>query len=165
MEKVTGNSIKSRPNFALFTRIGAVALLVFIVAGALFVIMNQQSPKPTQTNVPPMPTNPQIEEKWGIRVTQIGVTADGGMVDFRFMVIDPEKALNMMSVPDNLPILAAEDSGIYVNSAAIMSTRHDLNAGGIYFMLFRNTQGAIKPGGKVVVLFPDEQKLEHVVAR
>jgi hypothetical protein len=87
------------------------------------------------------------------------------MVDFRFVVIDPEKAQSLLSNPDNLPILAAEDSGVYVNSAAIMSPRHDLNPGTTYFMLFRNTQGAIQVGTKVSVLFPDESKLEHIIAR
>jgi len=118
---------------------------------------------PAPTNIP-MPINPTIEDKWGVRVTQIGVTADGGLVDFRFMVIDPNKALAMLQDIKNLPVLVAEDSGTLVNSAAMMAQKHNLNPGRTYFLLYRNTQGAIKPGGAVTVKFGD-LLLEHVVAK
>jgi hypothetical protein len=166
MDQINKTSLSGQPKFVFspLMKIGLLALIVVVITGGVFAAINLNSQSATSKTVV-VPTSPQIEEKWGIRVSQIGVTADGGMVDFRFVVVDPNKALELMSKPDNLPILAAEDSGIYVNSAAIMSTRHDLNAGTTYFLLFRNTQGAIKPGTKVSVLFPDELKLQHVVAR
>jgi len=111
-----------------------------------------------------MPTNPAIEAKWGVRVTQVGVTADGGMVDFRFIVLDPDKALAMMQDVNKLPVLTAEDSGTLVNSTAAMTAKHDLNAGQTYFLLYRNTRGAIKPGTHVTVRFGD-LRIEHVVAK
>jgi hypothetical protein len=111
-----------------------------------------------------VPTNPAIEERWGIRVSQINVTADGGLVDFRYIVLDADKALAMLQATKNLPVLTAEADGRIVNSAALMTTRHNLQPGLTYFLLYRNTNGAIKPGGAVTVTLGD-LKLEHVIAR
>ena len=119
----------------------------------------QPAPQPAA-----MPINPAIEEMWGVRITQIGVTADGGLVDFRYMVLDPDKALAMLQNVTNLPVLVAEDSGALVNSAAMMAQKHNLAPGRTYFLLYRNTKGAIKPGGAVTVRFGD-LLLEHVIAK
>ncbi len=158
---------KTRFAFPVWMKLGIVGLIIAIVGGGIFAFVNLTATTPEAGPVKfvAVPVNPQIEEKWGIRVSQIGVTADGGMVDFRFVVTDPDKALELMSKADNLPILATEDNKTYINSAALMSPRHALNPGTTYFMLYRNTKGAVKPGTAVTVLFPDELKLEHVVAR
>jgi hypothetical protein len=111
-----------------------------------------------------MPINPQIEQQWGVRVTQIGVTADGGMVDFRYIVIDPDKALAMQQDVNKLPVLVAEDSGTLVNSTSLMGFKHTLKPGETYFLLYRNTGGAIKSGTPVTVKFGD-LLLEHMVAK
>ena len=118
-----------------------------------------------------LPINPAIEERWGIRVTQIGVSADGGLVDFRFVVIDPDKALAMLQEEKNLPVLIAEENGAVVNSAALMAARHTLQPGRTYFLLYRNTRGAIQSGSAVSVVFADPaasgqtMRLEHFKAR
>ena len=36
----------------------------------------------------------ELEERYGIRITLIGITAGGGMIDFRYKVIDADKATN-----------------------------------------------------------------------
>lgn len=137
----------------------AVILVLVVVAGTWFGVARLARPSSTV-----VPTSPAIEAKWGVRVTQIGVTADGGMVDFRFVVLDPDKALTMMQNVDDLPVLIAEDSGTLINSTAAMATRHDLNAGQTYFLLYRNTEGAIRPGTSVTVKFGN-LALQHVIAR
>ncbi len=110
-----------------------------------------------------------IEQKWGIRITQVAVTADGGMVDFRYQVIDPEKAINLTledkqgDIPD-LPVLVAEDNGGLINSAAQMAAKHDIRAGQTYFLLYRNNRGAVKSGSTVSVIIGD-QRLEHVAVQ
>ena len=111
-----------------------------------------------------LPVNPLIEQQWGVRVTQIGVTADGGMVDFRYIVIDPDKALAMQQDVNKLPVLVAEDSGTLVNSASLMGVKHTLKPGETYFLLYRNTKGAIKSGTPVTIKFGD-LSLEHMVAK
>ena len=70
----------------------------------------------------------------------------------------------MLQEVNNLPVLIAEDSGGLVNSVALHGRPHTLAAGQTSFLLYRNTRGAIKPGGAVTVKFGDLQ-LEHVVAK
>jgi hypothetical protein len=105
-----------------------------------------------------------IEERWGVRFTQVGVTADGGMIDLRFQVLDPDKALAMIDDVERLPVMVAEGSGQLVNSALPMPARHELAAGRTYFLLYRNGAGAIKPGEPVTVVV-GEQRLEHLLAQ
>ena len=74
-------------------------------------------------NIVSIPTNPEIETMWGVRITQIGVTADGGLVDFRYQVLDPDKAGAMSEDLSSVPVLTDERSGTLVNSAALMPTQ------------------------------------------
>lgn len=111
-----------------------------------------------------MPTSPAIEARWGIRVTQIGATADGGLVDFRFVVLDVDKAADMMADVKNMPVLIAEDSNTAVTSTAQMGDDHSLHVGQTYFLLYRNAGGAIQPGTSVTVKF-GTLELQHVIAK
>ena len=105
-----------------------------------------------------------IEERWGIRVSQVAVTADGCLVDFRYAVIDPDKALAMLSEPSNLPALMVEDSGAMVTSLATQGQKHNLRPGHTYFLLYRNTGGALRRGGQVTVIFGD-LRLTHIAVQ
>lgn len=141
---------------------GLIAV-VLVAATAVLLLSTRGWVLPVRTTSA-TPANPAIETTWGIRVTQIGVTADGGLVDFRYIVLDPDKALAMQQDVTKLPVLVAEDSGILINSAAAMAAKHNLNPGQTYFLLYRNTNGAIKAGSPVTVKFGD-LTLEHVVAK
>lgn len=112
-----------------------------------------------------MPLSPAIEAAWGIRVSQVAVTADGGLVDFRFLVLDSDKAGLLMTDPSHLPILRIEGSDGVVFSAASMAAKHDLGVGRTYFILYRNAGGAIHRGTSVTVVFADGLELGHVVAQ
>jgi hypothetical protein len=144
--------------FSLFP----IVLLVIGVA-AFLIGRGWSAPQPAPA-ANTTPVNPQIEQQWGVRVTQIGVTADGGMVDFRYIVLDPDKALALQTDVTKLPVMVAEDSGTVVNSATLMAHKHTLNPGETYFFLYRNTNGAIKSGTPVTVKFGD-LALEHFVAK
>lgn len=139
------------------------ALFLFALAGAYaawrFLPAGQTTAVQTTT-----PLNPAIEERWGIRITQIGVTADGGLIDMRYLIIDPDKALAMVSETETMPVLIAEESDTLINSAAAMNHKNEFNAGQTYFFLYRNTNGAIRRGGAVTVRIGD-LLLEHVIAR
>ncbi|HEX2911227.1 MAG TPA: hypothetical protein VH186_10495 [Chloroflexia bacterium] len=148
---------------------GRLFLLAVVILGVTLALLIGQPWKSSKTVKPllpdKMPTSAAIEAKWGIRISQIGVTADGGLIDFRFVVLDSEKATNMMKDVNNLPVLIASDSGKTVNSAALMPTKHDLNAGQTYFLLYRNTQGAIKHDTTISVVFQDDLRLDNAIVR
>jgi hypothetical protein len=146
-----------RPSRTSATLAIAVAILL---AAALAIALR---PAPTGSTTPQ--TNADIEAKWGIRPTMVAATADGGLVDFRFIVLDTNKVFALMSAVENLPVLVAEDSGTIVNSTTPMGgERHTFNTGGTYFLLYRNTNGAIRAGTPVTIRFGD-LKIEHVTAQ
>ncbi len=110
------------------------------------------------------PRSEVIEQRFGIRVTQIGVTADNGLLDFRYIVLDSEKALNMLENEQTVPILVDEFTGTAVRSQVPMAHRHDLRLGETYFILFYNPQGTVKPGSLVGVHIGD-LILDHVMTQ
>ena len=57
---------------------------------------------------------------WGIRISQLTVTADGGLVDLRFFVLNLDKALAMPQDLKNAPVMIAECNGALINSTALM---------------------------------------------
>jgi hypothetical protein len=111
-----------------------------------------------------IPTNPAFEQALGVRLTQLAVSADGGLVDVRFLVLDPTKASDLTRTPSSVPRLVVESTGEVIQSAALMGAKHDLRAGRTSFLLYRNTGGAIRRGTLVSIVFAD-LKVEHVVAQ
>jgi hypothetical protein len=101
----------------------------------------------------------------GISVTLLGVTGGGGMIEFRYQVVDPDKASQLLHDEDKTPILVAEASG---ETLGMVTRPHahkaDLQLGRTYFFMMANTQNALRDGTKVTVIIGDV-RLEHVVAR
>ena len=101
----------------------------------------------------------------GAKITLLGVTAGGGMIELRYQVVDPDKASLLLHQEDKRPILLVEDTG---QTLAMVSRPHnhkaELNLGGTYFFIMANTRNAIKDGTKVTVIVGDV-RLEHVVAQ
>lgn len=143
--------------------LGLAVLLLLALAGGFFVNRPQPQAAPPARDTAKTATTQEIEEQWGVHVTQIGITADGGLVDFRYRVIDPDKAWRMLSNLNTVPVLIAEDSNTLINTASSMTKQHDLNAGQIYFILFHNDNGAIKSGRPVTVVIGN-LRLEHIIA-
>jgi hypothetical protein len=139
-----------------------IALVVILVGALIGLRVASTASSPARPAA--MPTNPAIEDRYGIRISMVGATADGGLVDFRFVVVNPDKALAMLQDEAQLPVIVTENTGTLINSATLMVAKHDLTPGGTYFLLYRNTQGAIKHGTPVTVKFGD-LKLEHVIAQ
>ena len=150
-------------------RLGSVpgAIIPFVGALALLAVTVALGITLRTSSVPalgPIPLNPAVESKWGVRVSQVAVTADGGLVDFRFIVLDPDKASEMLSNVDNLPVLRVAGSNILVNSTAQMGGHPSLRAGQTYFLLYRNTGGSLQSGSLLSVLFGD-LSVDNVIAR
>ncbi|MEW6287690.1 MAG: hypothetical protein AB1509_15825 [Chloroflexota bacterium] len=101
-------------------------------------------------------SNDMLEQEYGIRLTLVGVTAAGGMVDVRYRVVDPLKAAKLID---------EEEGGImpmvYVNNGDVMlmpdmhMREQKLVAGRVYFVLIPNSQNVVKRGTVVTVVFGD----------
>lgn len=103
-----------------------------------------------------------LEEFWGIEVESIRISAAGKLVDFRYRVIDPEKAKHLLN-RKNQPYLRDEASGLVlrvpeaVQVGQLRSNTTRPKAGKVYFVLFSNPGQLVKPGGKVTVIIGDFQ--------
>ena len=95
----------------------------------------------------------ELEERYGLRVHLIGVTAGGGMIDFRLKIVDAEKARHFLKDPANLPRLIVAETGAAPVAPEGMGDDINWDDGGILFTFFLNSGGAIEPGTPVIVEF------------
>ncbi len=136
--------------------VAAVALLAGILQ-VIFSVINPATSQKIQAI-----TAAELESEYGLRVRLIGVTAAGGMVDVRFKVMDPLKAEKILRDPEMLPRLI-------VGKTVLQTTPPDLDSikleqGGIVFMLFPNSGGAVQPGAPVTIAFGN-LRLEAISAQ
>jgi len=98
-----------------------------------------------------------LEQKWGIQVTSLHLSANGYMVDFRYKVVDPEKAAALGN-PKAKPYLVdqATSAKLFVPRSPkvgpLRQSAENLMAGKIYFTLFSNSGKLVKKGNKVTVV-------------
>ncbi|WP_393174757.1 hypothetical protein [Nonomuraea marmarensis] len=108
-----------------------------------------------------MPASHEVEQQYGVRFTMVGVTADHGLLDVRFIVLDPDRATDMLSDPARLPDVVVESKGKALPSPALTPMIHDPVAGRTYYVLYRNSGGVVRVGDTVTLAF-DQASLRHV---
>ena len=101
----------------------------------------------------------ELREKWGIELVAMRSTAYGHMLDFRYRVLDAEKAAPLF-VRKTKPYLIHQGSGKALavpNTAKLGSLRNSNmpQQGRTYWMFFGNSHGVVKKGDKVTVAIGD----------
>jgi len=132
------------------SRISVFLILFIFFCASLPVKADAETPAPTRQS--------EIEEKWGVHIEGIKVSAAGYMLDFRYRVIDAEKAVALLD-PRFKPFLMDQASGarFVVPAPAKIGPLRQTNRGGkpiagrTYFILFANPGKYVKPGNKVSV--------------
>lgn len=103
--------------------------------------------------------NVQLGEKWGIEIVGLRLSAAGHVIDLRYRVTDPKKALPFFDAQKK-PSLIDQASGVKMVvpvAPKIGSMRQKTmrpEVGRIYFMLFGNT-GVVNYGSKVTLVIGD----------
>ena len=100
-----------------------------------------------------------LSEAWGIELVAMRSTAAGHMVDFRYRVLDAEKAAPLFK-RQTKPYLLHQESGLALgvpNTAKIGSLRNSNTPqeGRTYWMFFGNHQRVVKKGDMVTVAIGD----------
>jgi len=111
----------------------------------------------------------ELVDTWGVELLGMRLTAAGMMLDFRFRVLDAEKALPLFDHRIK-PHIVAERSNIKlpVPMAAKVGAFRPTNRGKnikadkIYYMIFGNPDRHVKVGEKVTVVIGDF-KVEHLM--
>ncbi len=106
-----------------------------------------------------------LEDQWGIKPVALRLVGGDHFIDFRYRVIDPDKAVALLS-RDNQPYLIDEASGkvhtvpvtkIGPMRSSAVKPKADKN----YVVLFGNTHKIIQKGSQVTVVIGDF-RAEHM---
>lgn len=153
---------------AWLTRLALPIVLLVAVVGVLVYVNRVPMPPASSGQALEMPTSDAIEGQYGVRFTQVGITADGGMVDLRYRVLDPDKAMGIMNMAmsgggdnPNAPKLIVEGDGTAIDNSEVMSMKQLPEPNSVQFVLFANPRGVLKSGMFVTIVVGD-QRLEHV---
>jgi hypothetical protein len=113
---------------------------------------------------------PSAEQTWGIRAVSLRPTFGGTMLDFRFKVVDAEKAKPIFDrkmkpylydPASRVALGISEDTKL---GALRASMRNPPVAGKLYYVLFANGQGTVKRGSSVDIVL-GSCRLNHVLVR
>jgi hypothetical protein len=141
--------------FRMLLYISTVFLLCLVFTAGTFA---------NSTGIPPAPEQQKkisIEEQWGVKFESLRTSANGNLLDFRYRIIDPEKASYLVD-RRNKAYLIDQSSGKVLSvptTAKVGPLRQTVRYGlpkkdRIYFILFGNHH-LIKPGDKVSVVIGD----------
>lgn len=110
-----------------------------------------------------------LASEWGIQISALRVSAGGNIVDFRYRVLDPQKAARLAD-PEVSPVLIDQETGVQLHipstkAGQLRGTSKQLIAGKIYIMLFANPTKAVKPGHSVTLVVADSKHADLVVGK
>ena len=104
------------------------------------------------------PEEPTLEERWGVEVVALRLTGGNYMLDFRYKVLDPEKAAELFERA-NKPVLIHDSTGARLEVPRPAKTgplrpTNPPQVGRTYFMLFSNP-GVVHSGDEVTIEIGD----------
>lgn len=110
------------------------------------------------------PASSAIEARYGVRFVQLDVLAAGGLVELRYVVLDPDLAAAFHDATGaHLPHVVAE-SGAELTETPFHSHSTTQTAGASYSILYRNDGAAVARGDDVDIAVGD-LRLPDVVVR
>jgi hypothetical protein len=146
-------------------RVWIAALAVLLVLGGLAARAWVGGPQVDVRDGTTLVDAQGMAANYGIEVTLVGTSAAGGLIDFRYQVVDPDKANPIIHDTELLPKLIVEDTGETLSLASLPHSHGtELELGGTYFFLMANANNAVHRGSLVTVVIGDV-RLEHIVAQ
>ena len=142
------------------------SMMLLLMCFALYPMWSASYSLAQPEKLVPSSSEQSMEERWGIKPMTIRITAEGFFVDFRYRIVDAEKASSLFS-PVIKPLLIDENTGAVMavptvpKVGSMRSTRKPITGRG-YAILFANPNKHIKPGHKVTVVIGD-YKAEHLI--
>jgi hypothetical protein len=108
----------------------------------------------------------KLEEKWGVKPLALRLTGADHFLDFRYLVVDAEKAKPVMDRKKKA-VLKDEETGktfhvTMTKIGAMRGTSTAPKAGKQYFIMFTNSEKAVLKGQKVTVVI-EEFRAENLV--
>jgi hypothetical protein len=145
-------------------RFGLLSVALLLLAGFLFFGTGCAGREPA----PPAPEKearrfPAVEEQWGIRPLTLRLTGADHFLDFRYRILDPEKASGMMG-RDQKAYLIHETSGTRLpvpitKLGPLKGSSQNPKPDRVYAVLFNNL-GKVAGGGDPVTIVIGKMRLE-----
>jgi hypothetical protein len=173
-EPGTGSAAPARRGrFRLPGRVRTAGFLagVLIAAGiwALALWLPQRSSGQTSAEPPPQWQRPSVSasglaERSGVRLIRVAVTGGGGLLDLRYQVVDPSKAVAVHEA-QTPPAIIDERTGLVLDRLLMGHAHHgQLKPAVSYYLIFEDTGNWVRRGSEVTVLLGDAQ-VQHVVVK
>ena len=156
---------------SLATR-GVLFTLLVTIAACLLLISSLQltgcgttsGSKPEAAEEEPV----SIEDKWGVQISPVRLTAQDFMLDFRYRVIDPDKATALMKRGDDV-YLIDHASGMRMpvpvtKVGPMRASGYKPKEGRQYVVLFSNLGRKVQKGSEVTVVI-GEFRAENLVVQ
>lgn len=147
---------------------GILLLALFVIALVSVSVYTVKFNQALRVNVLPPDTvtisQAVLEEKYGVRVNLLAVTAAGGFVDLRLQILDGDKARVLLESPQNFPSLVIGNNVKLNVSQEAREQGIDFENSHNLFIMFPNGGNSIKRGTPVTILFGDTA-LEPVDAK
>lgn len=107
------------------------------------------------------------QDKWGIEVVSIRTSAAGSMLDFRYKVVDAQKA-EALFVRKTKPYLIHQESGAVLSvpvtaKVGPLRSTNKPKQDRIYWMFFGNKTKLVKPGDKITVTIGEFRAQDLIV--
>ena len=141
----------------MICRIGAV----FCIGMTLMLTVGIRARAQNESPLADQPKKISLEEQWGVKIESLRISAAGNLVDFRFRIIDPEKASYLVD-RKNKAYMIDQSSGKVLSvptTAKVGPLRQTVRYGlpkadRVYFILFGNPH-VLKSGDKATVVIGD----------
>jgi hypothetical protein len=103
-----------------------------------------------------------LADRSGVRLVYVAVTGGGGLVELRYQVVDPDKAV-VIHDDTKPPVIVDDATGVVVDQL-LMGHSHtgSFNAGQTYYLIFENPGNLVQRGSTVSVLLGNAQ-VDHVI--
>jgi hypothetical protein len=155
-------------NFVEFKRRGGQRVVIFLFISGISFPQVQAGEEEAKSNLS-HPLLAELEAKWGVKLIGIQLSAAGYMLDFRYQVIDPNKAKYLTDHRHKAYLIDQATGAKFIvpSPPKIGSLRQNTlepKAQQIYFMLFANPSRFIKSGNQVTVIIEDF-KAENLIVK
>ena len=135
----------------------SLGVLVLAMLAFLLVSPHLSSAQASQK----VPHSAALEARTGVRFSRIAVVGDKGLLTVSYVVLDPEKATVFQSDRDHPPRLRSEARHGGTSRASIMRAGHLMRPGQTYYLVYENTDGAIRSGETASVSYGGKV-MDHV---
>jgi hypothetical protein len=127
------------------------AAIVLAGVGAYSLTHSSSNARALPHPAPPLVSNAEFQRRTGVRIVRVAITGDGGLVDLRYQVIDPNAA-DSIHEPETPPLLVDEQTGLLINELFMGHMHHgQLKAAQTYYLIFNNPGTLLRAGRPVTV--------------